>query len=128
MSEPPIEMVLLKQVASYLAMPIIVVDEGGAIVYYNEAAEALLGNRYEETGPKPLDEWGMMFTPTDPRGEPIPAEELPLAVAIRDGRPTQDTIWILGLDGVTRRLIITAIPLQGPDGRLLGAVALFWEG
>lgn len=121
-------MVLLKQVASYLAMPIFVVDEHGALTYYNEAAEALLGNRYEETGPLALDDWAAMFTPTDPQGQPIPPEELPIALAVRHRRPAQDTLWILGLDGVTRRLSMTAIPLQGPDERLIGAVAVFWEG
>ena len=128
MSMPAIEIVLLKQVASYLSMPIFLVDEDGALVYYNEAAEALLGNRYEETGQLPLEQWGTMFTPTDAQGSPIPPDELPLALAVHHRRPAQETFWILGLDGVTRRLSVTAIPLQTHDERLLGAVALFWEG
>ena len=106
-------MVLLKQVASYLAMPIFVVDAEGALVYYNEPAEELLGHRYEETGQLSLELWGRLWTPTDADGEPLPPERLTVAIAVRERRPTQDTLWIRGLDGVTRRLTITAIPLHG---------------
>ena len=53
MSGPPIEVVLLRQVAGYLATPLFFVDEDGNLEYYNEPAEALLGHRYEETGQMP---------------------------------------------------------------------------
>ena len=127
MTAPAIEMVLLKQVASYLAMPIFVVDAEGALLYYNEPAEALLGNRYEETGQLPLETWGRLWTPTDSAGEPLPPESLPLAIALRERRPAQETIWIQGLDGVTRRITITAIPIDGRTSEVLGALAIFWE-
>jgi PAS domain-containing protein len=120
-------MVLLKQVASYLAMPIFVVDAEGALVYYNEPAEELLGHRYEETGQLSLELWGRLWTPTDSDGEPLPPERLPVAVAVRERRPAQETLWIRGLDGVTRRITITAIPLHGRTSELLGALAIFWE-
>jgi len=38
-----IELILMKQVASYLATPIFLVDRAGTLLYYNEPAEALLG-------------------------------------------------------------------------------------
>lgn len=127
MSAPAIEMVLIKQVASYLAMPIFVVDAEGTLVYYNEPAEELLGRRYEEAGQLPLEQWGRLWTPTDSRGDPLPPEHLPLAIAIRELRPTQETIWIRGSDGVTRRITITAIPINGRDSELLGGLGIFWE-
>lgn len=120
-------MVLLKQVASYLAMPIVVVDAEGALEYYNEPAEELLGHRYEETGQLPLEHWGRMWTPTDAQGEPLPPDRLPLAIAVQERQPNQQTLWINGLDGVTRRITITAIPIDGRKSELLGAMAIFWE-
>lgn len=120
-------MVLLKQVASYLDMPIFVVDGNGELVFYNESAEALLGHRYEETGQMPLEVWGTLFTPTDSDGLPLSAEQLPLAVAARERQPAQSTFWIRGLDGVARRIAVTAIPLQGRGDTHLGAMAVFWE-
>ncbi len=127
MTAPAIQMVLLKQVASYLAMPIFVVDAEGALVYYNEPAEELLGHRYEETEQIPLELWGRMWTPTDSRGELLSPERLPLGIAVRERKPTQETMWIQGMDGVTRRITITAIPIDGGASELLGALAIFWE-
>lgn len=127
MPAPAIEMVLLKQVASYLAMPIFVVDAASSLVYYNEPAEELLGHRYEETEQMPLELWGRLWTPTDAQGDPLPPERLSLAVAVRERRPTQETLWIRGLDGVSRRITVTAIPISGRDSELLGGLAIFWE-
>jgi len=124
---PAIEMVLLKQVASYLAMPIFVVDADGALVYYNEPAEELLGYRYEETGLLPLETWAQLWAPTDAQGDPLPPERLPVAIAAREHRPALDTLWIRGLDGVTRRITITAIPIDGRTSEHLGALGIFWE-
>jgi hypothetical protein len=126
-SGPPIEIVLLRQVAGYLATPMFLVDEEGNLEYYNEPAELLLGHRYEETGQLPLDEWGPLWSPTDPEGRPMNPDELPLAVAVRDRKPVQGTIWIRGSDGVDRQLMVTALPLEASDGAHLGAVAIFWE-
>jgi PAS domain S-box-containing protein len=119
-------MVLLKQVASYLAMPIFVVDAHGTLVYYNEAAEELLGHRYEETGQLPLEVWGPLWTPTDAEGNALPPERIPLSIAVRERRPVQETLRIRGLDGVTRRITVTAIPIDS-SSELLGALAIFWE-
>ena len=125
-SVPPIEVVLLKQVAGYLAMPVFLVDEDGTLAYYNESAEELLGQRYEETGQLPLESWGNLWSPTDADGRPVPPEELPLAVAVRDRRPVQGTVSIRRRDGADRDLTITALPLEAADGSHLGGFAIFW--
>ena len=127
MSPPPIEVVLLRQIAGYLATPLFLVDEDGTLEYYNEPAELLLGHRYEETGQMPLEEWGRLWAPTDPDGRRMDPAELPLAVAVRDRKPVQGTFSIRGLDGVDRTLTVTALPLEASDGAHLGAVAIFWE-
>lgn len=127
MSRPPIEVVLLRQVAGYLSTPVFLVDEDGMLEYYNEPAELLLGHRYEETAQMPLDEWGRLWKPTDVDGRSIDPAELPLAVAVRDRKPVQSSYCIRGLDGVERSLTVTAFPLEAADGDHLGAVAIFWE-
>jgi PAS domain-containing protein len=122
-----VEMILMKQIASYLAMPIFVVDATGSLAYYNEPAEALLGRRYDETGEMPLEEWGTIWIPTTESGEPIPPEDLPLSIAVTARRPAHGSFWITGLDGVRRRITVTAFPLVGQSDRDLGSVAIFWE-
>ena len=122
-----VELILMKQLASYLAVPIFLVDPAGTLLYYNEPAEFLLGERYDETGEMPLEEWGTVFSPTDRSGMPLAPEALPLAIAVQQGHPAHGQISITGLDGVARHLSVTAFPLVGQSNRNLGAVAIFWE-
>jgi PAS domain-containing protein len=127
MAEKAIEVILTRQLASYLAMPIFIVEEGGVLVYYNEPAEKVLGLRYEDTGEMTQDRWGNLFSQKDDDGNPIPGSALPLARALRDRRPAHGTFWIHGLDGQRRRIAVTAFPLIGQGRRNLGAMAVFWE-
>jgi hypothetical protein len=126
-SQHEVEVILMKQVASYLAMPIFVVDPNGDLVYFNEPAEGLLGRRYDETGEMPQAEWATVFTPTDEHGVPLAPASLPLSIAFTERRPAHGTMWITGLDGARRHLSVTAFPLIGFHDRGLGAVAIFWE-
>jgi len=127
MAQKAVELILMRQLASYLAMPIFLVDPEGNLLYYNEPAERLLGRRYEETGEMPLAEWSTVFTPTAEDGSPIPPDEVPLSIALQKWHAAHRALAIRGLDGVTRRLAVTAFPLEGQGGRRLGAVAIFWE-
>ena len=78
MAQKAVELILMRQLASYLAVPIFLVDPEGNLLYYNEPAERLLGRRYDETGEMPLAEWSTVFTPTAEDGSPLRPEELPL--------------------------------------------------
>ena len=127
MAQQPIELILLKQVASQLALPIFLVNPDGDLLYYNEPAEAILGRRYDETGELPLSEWSVLFTPEDEHGEPFAPEHLPLVRVLAERRPVHGGFAITGLDGVRRKLSVTAVPIVGLGDRFLGAVALFWE-
>lgn len=127
MEQKAVELILMRQLASYLAVPIFLVDPEGNLLYYNEPAERLLGRRYDETGEMLVAEWSTVFTPTRPDGSPLPAEEIPLAAALEKWHPAHRTLVIRGLDGVARRIAVTAFPLEGQGGRRLGAVAIFWE-
>jgi PAS domain-containing protein len=127
MAEKAIEVILTRQLASYLATPIFIVDEGGVLVYYNEPAEKVLGLRFEDTGEMTQDRWGNLFSQRDDDGNPIPGSALPLARALRDRQPAHGAFWIHGLDGQRRRIAVTAFPLIGQGRRNLGAMAVFWE-
>jgi len=127
MSQQPIEVILTRQLASYLATPIFIVDPAGTLVFYNEPAERVLGRNFEETGEMPAAEWATIFTPSDDAGRPLPADTLPLSIACSAHTPAHGTFWIRGLDNIPRRIEVTAFPLIGQADRLLGAVAIFWE-
>jgi PAS domain-containing protein len=127
MPQHAIEVILMRQLASYLAMPIFLVDPGGNLLFYNEPAEALLGHRYEATGEMSLAEWAQIFQPTSADGSPLSPEALPLVIALQQHRAAHLAFQIRGLDGVHRMIEATAFPLEGQGGRHLGAVAIFWE-
>ncbi len=127
MVQREIELILTRQLASYLAMPIFLVDLDGTLIYFNEPAEVVLGRRYEETGDLPLGDWAAAFAPADESGRPMPVENLPLTIAVRDRRPAHGSLWITGLDGIARQISVTAIPLVGQGDRNLGSLAIFWE-
>ncbi len=127
MAQKEIEVILARQLASYLMLPMFIVDPNGTLIYYNEAAEALLGLRFEETGEMPLARWSTEFTPVDENGLPFAPEALPLAVALNKRQTNSARFFISGLDRVRRHIEVTAFPLMGQDDRYLGAVALFWD-
>ena len=126
MAQYEIEVILLRQLASYLAMPIFIVDPRGTLVFYNEPAEIILGKRFEETGEMSPEEWSTAFQPTDEQGRPLEPEAMPLMIAFNDRRSTHGSLWIQGFDGVRRHIEATAFPLVGQSDRFLGAVVLFW--
>ena len=122
-----IEMILARQLASYVIMPIFVGDPAGTLVFYNEPAELILGRRFEETGAMPMREWSTIFEPTDEAGAPIAPAELALAIALAEQRPAHRAFWIRGLDNVHRHIEATCLPFIGQAQRFLGALAIFWE-
>ena len=122
-----IEVILTRQLASYLTMPILIVDPEGDLVFFNEAAESIIGRRFEETGTIRRGEWTAIFQPVNDDGTPLKREEQPLFVATQLRKPCHRSSWIRGLDGVLRRIEGVAFPLLGQAGRFLGAAGVFWE-
>jgi PAS domain-containing protein len=122
-----IELILLKQVASHLALPIFLINPDGDLLFYNEPAEEILGRRYDETGEMSLEVWSVLFKPTTADGAPLAPDRLPLVVALAERRPVHGGFDIIALDGTQRSLSVTAIPIIGLGNRMLGAFALFWE-
>lgn len=127
MAQHEIEIILTRQLASCLATPVFLVDPEGTLLYFNEPAEEVLGQRFDEAGVMPAERWSTIFSPTDEAGQPIPPESLPLVVALTEGQPAHGRFWIRGLDRVPRYIEVTAFPLIGVGGRFVGAVAIFWE-
>jgi PAS domain-containing protein len=127
MAQHPIEVILMRQLASYLAMPILLVDPVGTLLFYNEPAEGLLGQRDEETGALPLATWTRLFRLTTEESSPLALEARPLIMALQQHRAVHGAFWIQGRDGVTRKIEATAFPIEGQGRRQVGAVAIFWQ-
>jgi PAS domain-containing protein len=127
MSQKAIEVILARQLAEYLVMPIFIVNPEGDLLFYNESAEDILGRRYDETGPMPASEWSTIFEPVDQQGQPLMPEDLPLMIAMTKLHPAHGRFWIKGLDETLREIEVTAFPLIAQADRYLGAISIFWE-
>ena len=127
MPQKPIELILMRQLASTLAVPIFLVDAVGTLAFFNEPAERVLGRRFEETGEMPLDEWSTVWVLSEIDGSQLKPERAPLRIAVTERRPERGEYWLRGLDGANRRIEVTAFPLMRGTDQVLGAVALFWE-
>jgi PAS domain-containing protein len=125
--EQAVELILMRQLASYLAMPIFLIDPRGDLLFFNEPAEPILGRRFDETGAMNFDEWVAAFKLTDEDGSVIKTEDRPLVIALRKQQAVYRRFFIRGFDGISRKIEATAFPLVRQSGRRLGAVVMFWE-
>jgi PAS domain S-box-containing protein len=127
MAQQPIELILFRQLATSLVVPVFIVDARGDMLFLNEAAEQVLGVRLDEIGELRFDDWSTSFSQRDDEGVSVAPEAMPLVIAVRERRPAHGPLRITGRDGIERRLEISALPLEGAHGRFIGAVAMFWE-
>lgn len=128
MAQQPIELILTRQLASYLATPMFLVGPEGELLFYNEPAEHLLGYRFDEALEIPLEEWASAYRLFSPdTGEPLPADDFPVVAALRKGRPSHTSLLYERPDGTKLKIVVTSVPLIGEGGTLLGGLAIFWE-
>jgi nitrogen fixation/metabolism regulation signal transduction histidine kinase len=121
----PIEIILTRQLAEYLSVPLLLVDSKGNLLFYNEPAESILGQRFEDTGGMPVEQWSKSFTAVDEEGRAIAPDDLPLMVTLSTHMPAHRRLHIVDGDA-SRAMEVTAIPIAGLHGDFLGAAAMFW--
>ena len=127
MAQHEVELILTRQLASCLSVPIVIFGPKGDVLFYNEPAEALLGLRFQETGPLSTDDTDRRVRLTDERGREIARADRPSAVALGRQRPAHAQMWLTAADGTRRQVEVTAFPLLAQAGSLLGAAVMFWE-
>jgi PAS domain-containing protein len=122
--EQPLELILARNLVSIISVAAALIDVNGRVVFYNDAAAEVVGTRFEDTGPLTRDQWTADTGPFDEEGRPMPYDELPLTIAVREGRPSYARFRVR----TDRGLVLVeagALPLIGPAG-YHGAVILFW--
>ena len=125
MDQKPLELILARNLLTSLSTPAFLVDERGALIFYNEAAGALLGISFEEAGRIPADEWSHAVGPFGADGTPMPIEELPTTTALRKGRPAHGSFKVRSVKGNEYEIESTALPIVAEGGQE-GAMIFFW--
>src|SRR5215510_10596854 len=121
----PIQLILARQLASCVAMPVLLLDAEGTLIYYNEPAEPLVGQRFEETGEIPADEWPELVIVADENRALLSADERPMRAALLQRRPISMTIWTHTPGSEWRHIRATAFPLVGEGDKMLGVMNIF---
>jgi PAS domain-containing protein len=119
-------LILAQQLASNLATPMFLMDGRGMLVYYNDAAEQLIGKPFAEMGEIPIEEFGKMLDLSDTDGAPVRRRDTPAGIAFLQRRPAHRRISATSFDGVRRVVDATAFPLFGRDQEMHGVVQVFW--
>jgi PAS domain-containing protein len=120
-------LILAREFVSNLSTPALIADARGYLVFYNEAAEAVVGKRCSEAGEMPLEEWVETFEPRTVDSEPLPPEQRPARIAFDEQRAAHLRYLVTSADGVDREIEATAIPLFAQQHEFVGIVALFWR-
>lgn len=123
----PLQLILARQLASSVAMPILLVDAEGTLIFYNEPAEGIFRQRFDETGEIPAHEWNRLVELVDEDRKPVPDDHRPMRSALLRRRPVSTTVWVRSGETPWRHIHATAFPLIAEDDRLLGALSIFWE-
>ena len=114
-----IEIILNRQLADCLSIPVFITDTEGNLIFYNEPAEVVLGKRFEETGEMPVAEWSTVFKPLDEDGAPLHPEDLPLVKTLSDEYPHHKKFQIESLKGEKQHISVTSYPIISRAGKFL---------
>jgi len=102
-----------------LPAAIYVTDADGRITFYNEAAAALWGCRPMLGSSEFCGSWKLYW----PDGTPLPHDQCPMALALKEGRPIRNMEAVAERpDGTRVPFIPYPTPLFNADGVLVGAV------
>jgi two-component system CheB/CheR fusion protein len=108
-----------RQVLDLLPAAVYITNASGLITYYNEAAAALWGH-HPQLG---LSEWCGSWKLYWPDGRPLPHDQCPMALALREKRPIRGMEAVAERpDGIRVPFIPYPTPLYDPSGELIGAV------
>jgi PAS domain-containing protein len=125
MDQKPLELILARNFLTSLSTPAFLVDESGALIFYNEAAGALLGISFEESARMPAEEWGKVVGPFGDDGQPLSLEEIPTTKALRKGRPAHGRFTVRSVKGDEYEIEASALPIVAEGGQE-GAMIFFW--
>jgi PAS domain-containing protein len=127
MSQQDVELILARHLVSRLVVPVLLVDARGDTLFFNEPAALILGQSYEDFDAMPFEARTRVLAPRDEGGHPLPTQQLPGMIAMRERRPAHAAFQIHSVDGALHAIEATAIPLESAGGRVLGAMVVLWS-
>lgn len=119
-------LIVAREFASNVAVPVFLVDADNELVFYNEAAQIAFGQPFALPGTLKHGDWSETFKPTRPDGSDYPRAELPVVIALEQRRPAHGVMQVQAPDGARVVVDITAIPLWSSPEEFAGVMAIGW--
>jgi PAS domain-containing protein len=126
MPQLEVELILARKLAEAIAVAVLLTDDRGDTLFFNEAAGRILGRPFEEVEALPFEERTRLLAPLRADGSPLPADELPGVSAMRERRPAYVAFHMHDVEGHLRFIETTAIPLESSGGHVVGALVVAW--
>jgi PAS domain S-box-containing protein len=109
----------LQDLLAAIPAAIYTTDAAGKITYFNQAAVDLAGR----TPTLGSDEWCVTWKLYLPDGTPLPHDQCPMAVALKEGRPIRNAEAVAERpDGTRVPFIPYPTPLRNAAGQVIGAI------
>ncbi len=116
---PAVGLVAPDKLLDALPAALYVTDAAGRIVYFNEAAATLWGCRPKLHSDQWCGSWRLFW----PDGTPLPHDQCPMALALKDGKPNRGCQAIAERpDGTRVPFMAFPTPFFDDSGTLIGAV------
>jgi PAS domain S-box-containing protein len=109
----------LQELIAAIPGAIYTTDAEGKITYFNQAAVELTGHSLAIGS----DEWSMTWKLYDPNGTPLPYDQSPMAIALKEGRAIRNAEVVAERpDGIRVPFIPYPTPLRDGVGKIIGAI------
>ncbi|KXF74736.1 histidine kinase [Paramesorhizobium deserti] len=108
----------MRELLEALPAAVYTTDAEGRITFFNQAAVDMAGRT-----PRPGDKWCVTWRLYNADGTPLPHDQCPMAVALKENRPVRGIEAVAERpDGTRVPFIPYPTPLRDADGRLVGAI------
>ena len=116
-----------KHLAESVTTPMFLADAEGNLIFYNEAAEALLGKPFVDKGSLSPADWQRSFDVRDRDDHPFALESMASWMSVQNEQPSLGHIKFSSADGTDHLVATCAFPLFTEQERFEGALILFWR-
>jgi hypothetical protein len=121
-------LILARELAANLATPMFLLDEVGTLVFFNDAAELMIGKPYGDVGAITGADFGDLLRIEYEDGTPMRKRDSPVGIAFTQREPAHHRLVASPLGGGNKATWeVTAYPLFGRTGDMHGVLTVFWE-
>src|SRR5690606_35720819 len=125
-AQKPLELILARNLLTAVSTPALLVDNEGDMLFYNEAAAALVGRSFEETGRLAADEWHRVFGLLCERASGGEGAGRGCTQAVGAGHPVRGDFRVRAASGEEIEIEAAALPLVANGAAPSGAMIMVW--